>query len=87
MDREERALWEQLGEAEEAMGFLLALLAGTGLSFAAAGVQRDALAAALRGEQGDAGAAIPLRGAANSLVVGALGAPGFGLLLLAQWVL
>ena len=73
MDQERQKLCSQLAQADQAMGFILAILAGVALSFTATGIQRDAICAALRGEGADTWAVYPLRHTANSLVVGALG--------------
>lgn len=73
MDRKRQELCSQLAQADQAMGFILAVLAGVALSFTATGIQRDAICAALRGEETDPWAVYPLRHTANSLVVGALG--------------
>ena len=61
MDRERINLCGQLTEVDQAMGFILAIIAGVALSFTATGLQRGALCAAIQGH------------VANSLVVGALG--------------
>ena len=73
MDRERINLCGQLAEVDQAMGFILAIIAGVALSFTATGLQRGALCAAIQGQAAAAPAVYPLRHAANSLVVGALG--------------
>lgn len=73
MDQERQELCSQLAQVDQAMGFILAIIAGVALSFTATSVQREAVCAALRGEEADTTAVYPLRHAANSLVVGALG--------------
>ena len=73
MDQERQELCTQLAQVDQAMGFILAIIAGVALSSTATSVQRDALCAALRGEGADTWAVYPLRHTANSLVVGALG--------------
>lgn len=73
MDRERINLCGQLAEVDQAMGFILAIIAGVALSFTATGLQRGALCAAIQGQAAAAPAVYPLRHVANSLVVGALG--------------
>ncbi len=71
MERE--TLWEQLSTVDQAIYFLVLIIAGVFLSFKATGVQREALCSAIRGETPDVSEVYPLRHTANSLVVGALG--------------
>ena len=69
MDRERINLCGQLAEVDQAMGFILAIIAGVALSFTATGLQRGALCAAIQGQAAAAPAVYPLRHVANSLVV------------------
>ena len=51
MDRERINLCGQLAEVDQAMGFILAIIAGVALSFTATGLQRGALCTAFKGRR------------------------------------
>lgn len=64
---EEAELQESIDRIDEAVGYLLAIVAGVFLSFQSVLLQRENLA------QGASTSLYPLRATANSLIVGALG--------------
>lgn len=70
---EKETLCEQLSTVDQAVYFLVLIIAGVFLSFKATGVQREALCEVIQGEMPDTSEVYPLRHTANALVVGALG--------------
>lgn len=70
---EQEELCEQLSTVDRSLWFIVLIVAGVLLSFQATGVQRDALCRAIQGETPNTSAVYPLRHAANSLIIGALG--------------
>lgn len=71
MERE--TLCEQLSTVDQAIGFIVLLIAATLLSLKATSIQRDALCDVIQGETPNTSEVLPLRHTANALVVGALG--------------
>lgn len=71
MEREE--LRRELSDMDEAVLFLIVIIAGVLLSFRATLLQREGLRAAYCGQTADTTEIYPLRHTANALLVGALG--------------